>query len=163
MTHERHSTTGLCATAARRGPRHLTLAALVASTLVLSACAAQFRNHGYLPSEEELSEILVGIDTRDSVADTIGSPTTAGVLDGGDFYYVGDTVRTFGWQKPEVIEREIVAISFDEAGVVQNIVRYGLDDGQVVPIVKRVTQTSDGDISFLRKLFGNIGGIDLGG
>ncbi|MCH2165044.1 MAG: outer membrane protein assembly factor BamE [Marinovum sp.] len=136
-------------------------ALLLAGAIALSACVAQFRNHGYLPSEEELAEVLVGIDTRDTVEETIGAPSTAGVLSGGNFYYVGDTVRTFAWQAPEVVEREIVAITFDDAGVVQNIVRYGLEDGKVVPLVQRVTETSDGDISFLRKLFGNVGGLDL--
>lgn len=162
MTHERHSTAGLRAPLSRTGTRRGALTGLLVVSMILSACAAQFRNHGYLPNEEELSEVLVGIDTRDTVAETIGTPSTSGVLDGGDFYYVGDTVRTFGWQKPKVVDREIVAITFDADGVVQNIVRYGLEDGQVVPIVQRVTESSDGDISFLRKLFGNIGGLDLG-
>ena len=140
----------------------MALGVMLGASLVLAGCSEQIRNHGYLPSDEELSEIIVGIDTRDSVAETIGSPTTAGVLSGGDFYYVGDRVRHFGWQKPQIVERQIVAVTFDAAGVVQNIVRYGLEDGRVVPLVRRVTETSDGDINFLRQLFGNIGGLDTG-
>lgn len=138
------------------------IALSLVAAAVLSACTEQIRNHGYLPSEEDLSNVIVGIDTRDTVADAIGSPTTAGVLSNGTFYYVGDTVRHYAHQKPKIIEREIVAITFDQDGVVSNIVRYGLEDGKVVPLVKRVTKSSDGDISFLRKLFGNIGGLDLG-
>ena len=60
-----------------------------------------------------------------------------------------------------LIPDKALAITFDDAGVVQNIVRYGLEDGKVVPLVQRVTESSDGDISFLRKLFGNVGGLDL--
>lgn len=136
---------------------------LASAALALTvACTPQLRDHGYLPSEDELSFIVVGVDTRDSVADTIGAPGTAGVLAGGNYYYIGDTVQTIGWQAPKVIEREIVAVTFDDAGVVTNVVRYGLEDGRVVPLVKRVTESSDGDIRFLRKLFGNIGGLDTG-
>lgn len=140
--------------------RGLVLAGLVT---LLTACVAQIRQHGYLPTDAELAEIVVGVDSRETVADLIGSPTTAGVLSGGNFYYVGDTTRTIGWRKPKVIERQIVAVTFDEAGIVSNIVRYGLEDGRVVPLVRRVTETTDGDISFIRKLFGNVGGIDAGG
>jgi outer membrane protein assembly factor BamE (lipoprotein component of BamABCDE complex) len=145
---------------ATRAPLRLLLAAGL--MLSLAACVTNVRQHGYLPAQEELDEIVIGVDSRETVADLVGSPTTAGLLSGGDFYYVGDVVQTRGWQKPEIVAREIVAITFDEAGVVNNITRYGLEDGRVVPIVRRVTETADGDIGFIRQLFGNIGGIDTG-
>lgn len=129
----------------------------------LSACVSQTRNHGYLPSEQDLSEIVIGVDSRETVADLVGTPTTAGVLSAGNFYYVGDTTVTRGWRAPKIVDRQIVAITFDEAGIVQNVTRYGLEDGRVVPIVRRVTESTDGDISFVRRLFGNVGGIDTGG
>ena len=48
----------------------------LACAAVLSACVAQYRNHGYLPSDSELSDVIVGVDTRDTVAETIGVPGT---------------------------------------------------------------------------------------
>ncbi|WP_425038827.1 outer membrane protein assembly factor BamE [Primorskyibacter sp. S187A] len=131
--------------------------------LATAGCTESIRNHGYLPGEEDLANVVVGLDTRDTVAETLGPPTTAGILSGGNFYYVGDKVRSYAWQAPKIIEREIVAVTFDQAGVVENVTRYGLEDGRVVPIVRRVTETSDGDISFIRKLFGNIGGLSTDG
>ena len=38
----------------------------------LVACTAQYRNHGYVPLADDLTNIVVGIDTRDSVAETVG-------------------------------------------------------------------------------------------
>ncbi|MDD9728848.1 outer membrane protein assembly factor BamE [Mameliella sp. AT18] len=125
----------------------------------LSACAAQYRTHGYLPSEADLQQIVPGVDTKASVEDLIGVPNAAGVLNGSGYYYIETEVRHFAYQKPKVVERTIVDITFDEADVVSNITTYGLEDGRVVAINRRVTQTTDGDISFIRKLFGNIGGI----
>ncbi|MBV7393044.1 outer membrane protein assembly factor BamE [Mameliella sediminis] len=127
--------------------------------VALSACAAQYRTHGYLPSEEDLQQIVPGVDTKASVEDLIGVPNAAGVLNGSGYYYIETQVRHFAYQKPKVVERTIVAITFDENDVVTNITTYGLDDGRVVAINRRVTQTTDGDISFIRKLFGNVGGI----
>ncbi len=129
----------------------------------LSACTAQYRTHGYMPPEDELQQIVPGIDTRASVEDLVGTPTTSGVQNEGGFYYIETEVRHFAWKRPEIINREILAITFDGAGVVQNIVTYGLEDGRVVPLQRRVTRTSDGELSFIRKLFGNIGGLSLGG
>lgn len=128
---------------------------------MLTACAAQYRNHGYLPSDESLSNVIVGVDTRDSVAESIGDPGTSGVMDGGNYYYIGSTMRHFGPRRPEIVDRQIVAVEFDQSGVVSNISRYGLEDGRVVTLTRRVTQSGDGDIGFIRKLFGNIGGLDL--
>jgi len=136
------------------------IVAMVA-VLGLSACSAQYRTHGYVPSEEDLQEIVPGVDTRGTVEDVIGVPSASGVANDGAFYYIESEMRHFAWQAPEEINREVLAVSFDPDGVVDNITRYGLEDGNVVPLTRRVTKTTDGELSFIRKLFGNIGGISL--
>jgi len=136
--------------------RYMKWTLLGAAVLSLSACAAQFRNHGYVPSPEDLAQITVGVDTRDTVAQTIGTPGSAGVLENSGYYYVQSRVRHFAWQKPEVVERQVVAISFTGNGVVENIGRYELQDGAVVPIARRITKNGQ-DVSFIRKLLANIG------
>jgi len=128
--------------------------------LTLGACTTIYRNHGYVPTEEELREVVVGVDTRDSVAETIGTPGSSGVLNDSGFYYVATRVRYFGAAPPKVVERQLVAISFDSAGVVRNIERFGLEDGQVVPLQRRVTSSGVEDKTFLRQLLGNLGRID---
>ena len=126
----------------------------------LAGCTAQYRTHGYVPSEDELQQIVPGVDTRGTVEDLVGVPSTSGTLNESGFYYIESDVRHFAWRKPEVIDREVLAITFDQAGVVENIERYGLEDGEVVPLARRITRSGDGDIGFIRKLFGNIGGIN---
>ncbi|MHA6323871.1 outer membrane protein assembly factor BamE [Roseivivax sp. CAU 1753] len=138
-------------------------ALIIAAALSLAACTADFRNHGYVPPDEDLQSIVPGIDTRATVEETVGVPTASGVLSEGAYYWVGSTIRHFAWQKPEVTRREVVAITFTDDGVVENIERYGLQDGRVVPISRRVTDNAGGDISFIRKLFGNIGSLNPAG
>lgn len=132
------------------------------AVLSLTACSAIYRNHGYVPSSEELAEIKVGVDTRDSVAENIGAPGSTGVLNDGGYYYVSTKVRHYGPRKPEVVSREMVAISFDQRGVVRNIEHYGLQDGQVVAFERRVTSSSVEDKSFVRQLVGNLGRFNPG-
>ena len=43
------------------------------------SCTTIYRNHGYVPSDEILANIAIGIDTHASVEDTLGMPTTGGV------------------------------------------------------------------------------------
>ncbi|MBM2320732.1 MULTISPECIES: outer membrane protein assembly factor BamE [Marivita] len=128
--------------------------------IALAGCTARYRTHGYVPSEDELQQIVPGVDTRATVEDLVGVPSTSGTLNESGFYYIESDVRHFAWKQPEVVDREVLAITFDSTGVVENIERFGLEDGQVVPIARRITGSGDGDISFIRKLFGNIGGIN---
>ena len=128
----------------------------------MAACTAVYRNHGYVPADDELSALAVGVDTRETVAAAVGRPTSVGVLDGGGWYYVQSRFRTFAYRAPEEIERQVLAISFDEAGLVENIERFGLQDGRVVTLSRRVTDSNIKGVGFLRQLFGNFGNLDAG-
>ena len=136
--------------------------AALTAAFALSACATTVRNHGYVPSEEDLAEIIVGVDTRDSVAETVGTPSASGVLDDGGYYYVRSQISYQGLREPRVIDRELVAISFTDTGVVENIERFGLQDGRPVQLTRRVTSSSVRDQSFLRQLLGNLGRFNPG-
>ncbi|MEX0278413.1 MAG: outer membrane protein assembly factor BamE [Ruegeria sp.] len=128
--------------------------------LVAAACTPIVKKHGYIPPPEDLAEIKVGVDTRDTVVETIGAPTSSGVVRDSDYYYVASRIRHYGPKRPEVVSRELVAISFDQRGVVRNIERYGLEDGLVIPLERRVTDSSVQDKGFLRQLLGNIGNFN---
>ncbi|MCH2250866.1 MAG: outer membrane protein assembly factor BamE [Cognatishimia sp.] len=138
-------------------------AAIFALCILGAGCTAQYRNHGYVPSEEELTEVVIGVDTRESVAETLGAPTAGGVLEEGGFYYVRSRVRTFGPRRPQEVSRELVAVTFDNSGTVANVERFGLEDGQVVTLSRRVTDNGLGNISFIRQLLGNLGSFDPNG
>ena len=259
------------------------------------SCTTIYRNHGYAPSDEVLSNILIGIDTRASVEDTLGMPTIGGVprtnsvtedilknsyatkypggsgeveykashilveteqkardllslLDGGtDFgglaiehstgpsgpsggdlgwfgkgqmvapfesavigmeigtytgpvktqfgyhliflnnrretsppsfedvrgeieveiqnkgesiYFVSSRWSHYGLKTPEPISRQIVAIQFDETGILSNVSRYELSDSKVVVLSRRVTAGGASEISFIRQIMGNVGRLD---
>jgi outer membrane protein assembly factor BamE (lipoprotein component of BamABCDE complex) len=138
----------------------LRIALVTLLCISLAGCTARYRTHGYVPSEDELQQIVPGVDTRGTVEDLVGVPSTSGTLNESGFYYIESDIRHFAWRAPEVVDREVLAITFDSDGVVQNIERYGLQDGQVVPLARRITRSGDGDIGFIRKLFGNIGGLN---
>ncbi|WP_170399578.1 outer membrane protein assembly factor BamE [Ruegeria arenilitoris] len=137
--------------------RTLAFAACLAAA---SACTPVFKNHGYIPPPEDLAEIKVGVDTRDSVLEAVGAPSSSGVVRDSGFYYVRSRIRHYGPKRPEVVSRELVAISFDDRGVVRNIERFGLEDGIVVPLDRRVTESTIQGQGFIRQLLGNIGNFN---
>lgn len=139
--------------------RRVGLLVLVAA---LAACSPVIRNHGYVPAEDELALIEVGVDTRETVGQKIGRPSTSGLLNDEGWYYVQSKYRHFGPREPKEIERQVLAVTFDKAGRVENIARFGLEDGKVVEISRRVTETSIKGISLIQQLLGSFGRLDGG-
>jgi outer membrane protein assembly factor BamE (lipoprotein component of BamABCDE complex) len=129
-------------------------------TAGLAACTPLYRDHGYVPLESELAAVSIGTDTRETVLQLLGPPTAGGVLNEGGAYYVSSRFRHYGLLAPREIEREVVAVSFDPAGRVSNIERFGLQDGRVVVLSRRVTDDNVSDSTFIRQLLGSIGRVD---
>lgn len=137
----------------------LRLVVLAMAVAALAACTPVYRNHGYVPTDDELALIEVGKDTRDSVALVIGRPSASGLLNDVGWYYVQSHWKHNGAFAPREEERQVVAITFTEAGVVENIERFGLEQGRIVPLSRRVTRPNIKGVGLLRQLFGNIGGL----
>ena len=132
----------------------------VTLALALAACSATYRDHGYIPPQKALDGILIGVDTRDTVRAAIGAPGTSGLLTNSAWYYVQSRFRQVGMKEPEEVDRQVVAISFDDKGLVENVERFGLERGRVVVLSRRVTESNVKGIGFLKQLFGSIGRVD---
>jgi outer membrane protein assembly factor BamE (lipoprotein component of BamABCDE complex) len=128
----------------------------------LAACSPQYRYHGYMPSESELATVVVGQSTREDVVALVGAPTATGVVNADAFYYVQSRFRDYGYRATQEVERQLLKITFAPSGVVQNVERFGLDDGNVVALSRRVTDDNLRDTTFIRQLLGNVGQFDAG-
>ncbi|WP_439155269.1 outer membrane protein assembly factor BamE [Yoonia sp.] len=137
-------------------------AVLVAVLALSVGCSPITRFHGFAPSAQDVAAVQVGQATRDTVIANFGPPTSTGVLGNQDFYYVSSTFRHFGAFAPQETERQVTVVSFDADNVVSNISRYGLEDGQVVVLDRRVTEDGINDVTFLSQLLGAFGRVDAG-
>jgi len=137
------------------------LGAIVKSILVslvftsLVACTATYTDHGYVPTDVELGNVVLGVDSRDSLEDAIGRPSSTGTLSDSAWYYISSRIRYFAYRKPEMIERNIVAISFDKNDRVSNIERFSLEDGRVILFSRRATSSSVQGTKFYNQLIRN--------
>jgi len=135
---------------------------LVGAMLFLAACATVYRNHGYVPTDDDLALVEVGVDTRETVTEKIGRPTASGLLNDVGWFYVQSRWKRIGALEPKEVEREVVSITFDDKGTVENVERFGLERGQIVPISRRVTQSNIKGMGVLRQIFGSIGRLSAG-
>ncbi len=128
--------------------------------LVAVGCAPTIRVHGYVPSDAEVAPIRPGVDTYETVGEALGRPTSRGLLEDSTWYYVESTVRNYTYHAPEVIDRTVLAVEFTPAGTVSGIVRYGIEDGRIINLTTRTTETGGRQLSALEQLFGNLLTLD---
>jgi outer membrane protein assembly factor BamE (lipoprotein component of BamABCDE complex) len=128
--------------------------------LGLAACGDTAATAGFVPTDDQLAAVVVGRDTRTTVSTILGDPGSTGLTADEGWFYVRSTFEDGTYRSRREVDREVVAVSFNEAGVVTNVERFGLEDGQVVALSRRVTDDNTAGIGFLRQLFGNLGRID---
>lgn len=141
----------------RAAMNRVRLALIGLGLLALVACVPIYRNHGYAPTDIELSVLTVGKDDKDTVLKAVGRPTAEGLLNDTSWFYVQSRWRQVGPRAPEEIERQVVVISFSEAGILQNIERFGIESGQVVALSRRVTETNIHGVTLMQQLIGSLG------
>ena len=90
----------------------------------------------------------------------LGRPSSNGVLRDSAWYYVQSRVESFTYNPPRVVDRTVLAVNFDQRGVVRDIQRYGLEDGRIVNLETRTTETGGREMGVLEQLFGNILNLD---
>lgn len=133
------------------------LVAATALTALLLACAPNIVQRGNLPAPELLTKIQPGAQTRNQVADLLGSPSSVATFGEEVWYYISSQTETVAFYEPEITEQQVVAITFDDAGKVKTIRTYGLEDAQKIEPVARITPTGGRQITILEQLVGNLG------
>jgi outer membrane protein assembly factor BamE (lipoprotein component of BamABCDE complex) len=143
-------------------PRSLRRAGLVLVVGVglIAGCAPTVQVHGYVPSPTDIAQVTPGVDTFASVEETLGRPSSSGLLRDSSWYYVQTTIENLTYNPPRVIERTVLAVEFDNNGVVNDITRYGLEDGRIVALTPRTTETGGRTMGILEQLFGNLLNVD---
>jgi outer membrane protein assembly factor BamE (lipoprotein component of BamABCDE complex) len=132
-------------------------------SLFVSGCSAVVDHRGYLPRSDDLQKIQMGM-SKQEVQSILGSPSTTATLNhrGDSYYYVSSTVENKAFYRPQVTEREVVAVRFDENDQVTGFGHYGLEDGKVVNFSSRETPVEGKELSLINDFLGNLGKFDPG-
>ena len=112
--------------------------------------------------EDQLSQLVTGTSTRADVSALLGSPTQKAVFDDNTWIYISQVTKPQIAATNRVLDQEVVALSFDQAGVLRGIERKSKDDSQSVSVVERTTPSPGSEASFLQQLLGNVGRFATG-
>lgn len=122
-----------------------------------AACAPTLDQRGYVPSPGDVASIELGIDTRDSILERLGTPSATATFSADSWYYISRTTETVAFLSPKVLDQQVVAVDFDADGTVVDVRRYTLDDANRVVPVDRVTPTRGRELGIIEQLIGNVG------
>ena len=121
------------------------------------SCQERISTHGYVPDPEAVARIEPGVHNRLEVAQFLGTPSTTALFGEETWLYITERRREFAFFKPEIIDQQVVAIAFNDSGVVDSIDEYLLEDGRLVDPVSRTTPTYGKQIGLIEQLLGNVG------
>jgi outer membrane protein assembly factor BamE (lipoprotein component of BamABCDE complex) len=135
---------------------------LALSVFSLIGCTPVTNMRGYLSDPQAEASIGVGKDTKTSVQQRLGFPSTQATFNADAWYYVTSIEKEIAFFRPTVQSRAILAVYFDKEGKVTDVKHFSLRDGHVVAFETRETPTKGRELTFLQQLFNATPGVPLG-
>lgn len=133
---------------------------MLALGLWTAGCAPTTQVHGYIPSPADVARIQPGVDTIATVEETLGLPSSTGILRDSAWFYVQSVFENYTYNPARVVDRTVLVVSFNPDGVVTGIDRYGIEAGRIVNLTSRTTDTGGRQLGVLEQIFGNILNVD---
>jgi len=87
----------------------------------------------------------------------MGNPSLKGTFDQGVWYYISELTRRRSFFKAHAVERNILAVEFNDDGVVTTTRTYTLADAREVNPRKDKTPTRGKKLGIFEQIFSNIG------
>lgn len=141
-----------------RGLMRLSAAVAIVLATAVTACAPVQSYNGFRPdrNNEEIPDPQVGVDTRDTVMQRFGSPSTTAIFDQTSWYYVSSVQERVAFYAPRTTDRHVMVVRFD-GDTVAGVEKYGLERGRIVAYNDEVTPTRGRELGVLEQLLGNVG------
>jgi outer membrane protein assembly factor BamE (lipoprotein component of BamABCDE complex) len=148
-------------------PRRAVLApAVLACALLLGGCswlAPTPTLRGNKIAADQLKELVPGTSTRADVTAVVGSPTARATFDDNTWIYISEVTQPRIGRVLGELDQNVVVMTFNEQGVLQNIRHLDKADALPVTMVARTTPSPGTEANFFQQLFGNIGRFNAAG
>jgi outer membrane protein assembly factor BamE (lipoprotein component of BamABCDE complex) len=147
---------------------HSRLSCLTALLLALSLAGCSVfepkdQIRGNKVDDDQIKELTVGTSTRADVTALLRSPTLHASFDDNTWLYISEITRPRIGGTQGIESQRVVALAFDEKGVLRAVKTTNQDDAVPVSMVDRKTPSPGSEASFLQQLFGNIGRFSAAG
>ena len=123
----------------------------------LASCTPIIANRGNMLDEDRIAQVKTGTSSKNDVFEALGSPSIVSTFDDNTWYYVGQRTVREAFFKPQVTDRKVIAVQFDDSDHVRAVERIGLDQAVDVEPLTETTPAVGREITFMEQLIGNIG------
>jgi len=137
--------------------RIATIPMALAFLLCLAACQPRITTHGFMPRNDLTAKLQPGKQNQNQVADILGSPTIIATFDQNIWYYITQTTENESFFKPELIDQQILALTFDETGLLTSLETKSIVDARRIEPHSGKTPTVGRKLSIFQQVFGNFG------
>ncbi|MBV8976093.1 MAG: outer membrane protein assembly factor BamE [Alphaproteobacteria bacterium] len=137
-------------------------ASYLALFALLMGCTPVVSQRGYLQDLDVEAGIDPVSDTKTSIQQRLGYPSTEATFQSDAWYYISSVEKQIAFFHPTVESRAILAVYFDKNGKVTDIKHYTLQDGHVVDFETRETPSRGKELTFLQQLFNATPGVPIG-
>jgi outer membrane protein assembly factor BamE (lipoprotein component of BamABCDE complex) len=120
------------------------------------------QQRGNLVDATALKQLVPGTSTRSDVTALMGSPTTKATFDDNTWLYIAEVTRPVIAGTQAVLDQEVVALTFDDKGVLRNVATKTADDGMPVSMASGATPSPGSEATFMQQLLGNVGRFNPG-
>jgi outer membrane protein assembly factor BamE (lipoprotein component of BamABCDE complex) len=131
---------------------------VVIAAAALSACAPTIGRQGFQVQDVAPKDLKVGTDTKSTVMEKLGSPSSIAAFDPNTWYYVSQSTERYTYHTARVTSRDITVISFDkDSEKLVKIDSLGLKDGRKLAYNSHETPTRGRALTVLEQLLGSVG------
>jgi outer membrane protein assembly factor BamE (lipoprotein component of BamABCDE complex) len=106
---------------------------------------------------EQLGQLVPGTATRNDAIVLLGSPTAKAAFDDNTWLYIGEITKPVIGGTQEVLDQQVVILTFDDKGVLRGIARKNADDGKPVSMAGGATPSPGSEATVMQQLLGNVG------
>jgi len=142
--------------------RHLTLIFILAINLTAITSCSQIEKKGYSFELSDYQLLQEKINNKNDVINFMGYPSFVSESDQKELWvYYSEDIKKILFFKPEILDRTIVTISFDNKNLISKIKNYGLKDQTPIIFNQNYTAVTSSTKSWWLQIFGNIGQFKL--
>lgn len=133
---------------------------LLILSLLLPSCIANIENRGFMFELTDFELVEENITTKERVLEIMGSPTLVSDFDKELWIYYFEKRKSMFFFNPEVIDRKILVIGFDNKNLTNSLKEYALaDEKNNFSFDHHFTEVKGKKENLFKELFSNVGKI----
>jgi outer membrane protein assembly factor BamE (lipoprotein component of BamABCDE complex) len=125
--------------------------------MTLASCEPKIAEHGSGDLVVKAGNIIPNQSTEKDVVQWLGTPASTSHFGEKTWFYFSSRNESKAFFAPDVIEQNVLQITFDDKGVVQTMLHYDKNQAKDVAFSTKQTPTAGQKYGFFEQLIGNVG------